>query len=577
MVVAHEGDPVLTRLIEGDTIPWYKKKNLRNLYLLLFPTCMGIEITSGFDSQLINSLQGVDSWKHYFGHCEKVLVKGKMQTVCFNASMTGIISACYALGAICALPFVPMFNQRFGRRWSIFFGSAVSILGAILQGLAVNLPMYIVSRMILGFGIPFCIISGSAMLGELGYPKERPFLTALFNSSYFIGSLTAAAITMGTNRMTVNGISSNWAWRIPSFLQLVPSLVQLTLIFFLPESPRYLISKDRREEAFNILAHYHSEGDRNSLIVKAEMAQIETTIRIEMDASKQTYLDLFRTSGMRRRAFLGMMLGFFTQWSGNTLISYYFMKVLGMLGINNSNTQQVINVGNTAWGLVNATAIALIVTRFPRRRMFLVCTIGMFCCYAGWAACMGVFLEGNSKNVIAGRMALFFIFAYSPMYNIGYNSLTYTYLIEIFPYAERTRGIAFFQFWARGANFFSTFVNPIGLDAISWRYLLVFCVWVLFEVVVVYFLFPETYNRTLEELAFIYEGQDIQNRQAIATEKQIQAQEFDFVDEVHEAEQNRATPIEMDDITRQEVHHVDTVPAAPEPNTPKAKGIGHHE
>ena len=59
--------------------------------------------------------------------------------------------------------------------------------------------MYIVARMILGFGIPFCIISGSAMLGELGYPKERPFLTALFNSSYFIGSLTSAAITMGTN------------------------------------------------------------------------------------------------------------------------------------------------------------------------------------------------------------------------------------------------------------------------------------------------------------------------------------------------------------------------------------------
>ena len=68
-------------------------------------------------------------------------------------------------------------------------------------------------------------------------------------------------------------------------------------------------------------SNLYSEGDKNSLIVKAEMAQIETTIRIEMDASKQTYLDLFRTSGMRRRALLGMMLGFFTQWSGNTLIS----------------------------------------------------------------------------------------------------------------------------------------------------------------------------------------------------------------------------------------------------------------
>ncbi|KAH7418568.1 putative MFS sugar transporter [Cadophora sp. MPI-SDFR-AT-0126] len=566
MVIAHEGDPVLTRLIEGDHTPWYKKKNLRKLYLLLFPTCMGIEITSGFDSQLINSLQGVASWKHYFGDCITELNKaGIMEETCtLRASLDGLVQACYALGAILSLPFVPMFNDRFGRRWSIFFGSAVSIAGAIIQGFAQNVGMYIVARMILGFGIPFCIISGSAMLGELGYPKERPFLTALFNSSYFIGSLTAAAITMGTNHITSNGISSNWAWRIPSFLQLVPSLVQLTLVFFLPESPRYLISKDRREEAFKILSHYHSEDDPSSLIVRAEMAQIEATIRIEMDASKQTYLDLFRTVGMRKRAFIGTMLGFFTQWSGNTLLSYYFMRILTMLGIKNSNTQQIINVGNQAWGLVNATTIALIVTRFARRKMFLICTIGMLCCYVGWTTCMGIYLQGDSKNAIAGRVAVFFIFAYSPMYNIGYNSLTYTYLVEIFPYAERTRGIALFQFFARGANFFSTFVNPIGIKSISWKYLLVFCAWVFFEIVFVYFLFPETANRTLEELSFIYEGQEVQAKQTMATEKQIQAQDFDFAYEGHEVQRSGANPIEMDDIAQQEARNPGTVPAKSE-------------
>jgi len=79
--------------------------------------------------------------------------------------------------------------------------------------------------MMLGFGIPFCIISGSAMLGELGYPKERPILTSLFNASYFIGSISAAAITMGTNY-----IASDWAWRIPSYLQMAPSLIQIALI-----------------------------------------------------------------------------------------------------------------------------------------------------------------------------------------------------------------------------------------------------------------------------------------------------------------------------------------------------------
>ncbi|KAI9050009.1 hypothetical protein LZ554_006154 [Drepanopeziza brunnea f. sp. 'monogermtubi'] len=543
---AHEGDPVVTRLVAEDKVSWYRKKNLRNLYLLLFPTCMGIEITSGFDSQLINALQGIEPWKQYFGTCviEVVDGEGEATSSCtFTASIAGIIAASYALGAICALPFVPTFNQWFGRRWSIFFGSAVSIVGAIIQGLAKNIGMYIVARMVLGFGIPFCIISGSAMLGELGYPKERPFLTALFNASYFIGSVTAAAITMGTNHIT-----DDWAWRIPSYLQMVPSAVQLCLVFLLPESPRYLISTERREEALDILCKYHAEGDRNSLIVRAEMAQIETTIRLEMDASKQTYLDLFRTAGMRRRTLIGMMLGFFTQWSGNTLISYYLMPIMGLLGIKDSNRKQQINLGNQCWSLVNATTIALIVTRFPRRRMFLVCTIGMTCCYVGWTVTMGIYQAGGSRNDAAGIMALFFIFLYSPWYNIGYNSLTYTYLVELFPYAERTRGIALFQFFGRGANFFSTFVNPIALDAIAWKYLIVFSCWVAFEVAFIYFFFPETHNRTLEELAFLFEGQEIQDQQAIATEKQMLRQ-LDNETEIH-------------DIAHEEYRHVESTHAS---------------
>jgi hypothetical protein len=89
----------------------------------------------------------------------------------------------------------------------------------------------------------------------------------------------------------------------------------------LPESPRYLISKDRHEEAFEILTKYHAEGDRNSVIVKAELAQIEHTIKMELEESKQSWLDMFRTAGMRRRLFISAFLGLFTQWSGNTLIS----------------------------------------------------------------------------------------------------------------------------------------------------------------------------------------------------------------------------------------------------------------
>lgn len=60
--LGHEADPVLTRIVEEDKVKWWKKRNLRLLYLLLYPTCMGIEITSGFDSQMINGLQFIPRW-----------------------------------------------------------------------------------------------------------------------------------------------------------------------------------------------------------------------------------------------------------------------------------------------------------------------------------------------------------------------------------------------------------------------------------------------------------------------------------------------------------------------------------
>lgn len=85
--------------------------------------------------------------------------------------------------------------------------------------------MYIVARLLLGFGIVFAIISGSSLIGELGHPKERPILTSLFNSSYFIGQIVAAAIAIGTP-----AIKSDWAWRLPSLLQICPSLLQITTV-----------------------------------------------------------------------------------------------------------------------------------------------------------------------------------------------------------------------------------------------------------------------------------------------------------------------------------------------------------
>ncbi|KAJ5984750.1 MFS sugar transporter [Penicillium canescens] len=506
-------EPVLTNLLADDRTPWYKKRNLRRLYFILFPACMGIEITSGFDSQIINTVQIVYTWNKYFGHATGNIVNGRHEYA-IEANLKGFLGAAYSLGAIISLPFVPYLNQRVGRRWTIMFGSCVSLVGALIQGFSNGVAMYIVARILLGFGIPFCIVAGSSLLGELGYPKERPILTSLFNSSYFIGQIIAAAVGLGTVT-----ISSNWAWRIPSLLQIVPAMVQIVTVMFLPESPRYLISKDRYDDAFDILTKYHAEGDRSSVIVKAELAQIERTIKMELEESKQSWWDMFRTAGMRRRLFISAFLGLFTQWSGNTLISYYLSDLLNMVGITDGVTKSKINIGIACWGLVCGTALALTAPRFKRRPVYLTCASCLLCVYIAWTISMERFMSTKAQS--AAILTIFFIFAYSPAYNLGYNALTYTYLVELFPYVGRSRGLSWFQFYGRGAGFFATYVNPVGLARIAWKWLLVYCCWLVFELVFIYFFFPETAGRTLEELSFLFEDKDKADEVAAAVHKQL--------------------------------------------------------
>ncbi|KAI4620248.1 hypothetical protein J4E80_004774 [Alternaria sp. BMP 0032] len=100
----------------------------------------------------------------------------------------------------------------------------------------------------------------------------------------------------------------------------------------IPESPRFLISKDRREEAYATLITYHAEGATTSPFAAAEMAQIEHTIRIELEHSKRSWREMIAVPGLRKRVIIGSFLGLFTQWSGNTLLSYYLNQLLNMIG-----------------------------------------------------------------------------------------------------------------------------------------------------------------------------------------------------------------------------------------------------
>ena len=123
-------------------------------------------------------------------------------------------------------------------------------------------------------------------------------------------------------------------------MQAAPSVIQLAFIWWVPESPRFLIANDKQDQALQMLAKYHANGNVNDATVQFEYREIKETLAKEMEYKKSSsYVDFFRTKGNRYRLVVLISLGFFSQWSGNAIISNYANKLYNSAGITNTTAQ----------------------------------------------------------------------------------------------------------------------------------------------------------------------------------------------------------------------------------------------
>jgi hypothetical protein len=159
------------------------------------------------------------------------------------------------------------------------------------------------------------------------------------------------------------------------------------------------------------------------------MAQIQSTLRIEMRNSTRSWLDLAATVGMRKRLLTTCMLGLFTQWSGSTLISYYLGDLLQIIGQDSSYFKQTINVSLACWSLVCSFTASMLVRRFKRRHMYLACTSSLLVVFVGYTISMERAItakESGGVNNAAGAASIFLLYAYAPCYCLALNTVTYS-------------------------------------------------------------------------------------------------------------------------------------------------------
>ena len=118
-------------------------------------------------------------------------------------------------------------------------------------------------------------------------------------------------------------------------------MIQLAFIYWVPESPRWLIFKNKHEKALEMLAYYHGGGDISNPTVQYEYREISETIHIEKMMHKQSsYMDFFKTTGNRWRLAILVSLGIISQYSGNALLSNYINLIYEGAGVT-SQTQKL--------------------------------------------------------------------------------------------------------------------------------------------------------------------------------------------------------------------------------------------
>lgn len=284
-------------------------------------------VWTGYDGSMLNGLQILPEWRRFFGNP----TKSKLNSIS-NGVRYGQIGALFI-----AAPLI----QRLGRKKPIALSSAILLVGIILQAASQNYAIFVVSRLLIGFGNTIQTTACPILISELSHPSQRTQMVGIMNSTGSQGQLLAAWITFGTASM----VGSSWTWRLPSALQAVSSLFQLILSIFVPESPRWLVENNHPAEARQILLKYHAEGNAESPLLAFEISSIERTIEMERVQALTSWREWIRTAANRHRLFIVVTAGFIIQWCGNAVLSFYLHLVLESIGITLKRTQLVINGG----------------------------------------------------------------------------------------------------------------------------------------------------------------------------------------------------------------------------------------
>jgi SP family galactose:H+ symporter-like MFS transporter len=371
--------------------------------------------------------------------------------------------------------------DAYGRRGLLFVTAVIFAVGAILCGIAPSVPMLIVGRIVVGLGIGLASGTVPVYISEVSAPEDRGWQVSLFQLAITIGIVLAYLVAYALAPLR--------AWRLMLGVAVVPALVFGGGIWFLPESPRWLLKRGRRDAARAVLVKA-----RGTTAVDHEMSDIEKSLAGADE--RGSIADLFHPS-VRSALVVGLGLAVFQQITGINTVIYYAPTIIQSAGISSASGAILATLGI---GVVNVgmTVVAMrLLDRMGRRPLLLIGIAGMTVTLAA----LGFVFRRPDQTEVTATLAVISMMAYVAAFAISLGPIFWLMISEIYPLKIRssTEGLSAAFNW--GANLlvsltFLTLVQELGPSWTFWTYAVCSAAAWIFS----YYRVPETKGRTLEEI-----------------------------------------------------------------------------
>lgn len=372
-------------------------------------------------------------------------------------------------------------SWKLGRKKSLMIGAILFVIGSLCSAVAPNVEVLIISRIILGLAVGIASYTAPLYLSEIAPEKIRGSMISMYQLMITIGILGAY--------LSDTAFSYSGAWRWMLGVIVIPAILLLIGVFFLPDSPRWYAAKRRFHDAERVLLRLRD----TSAEAKNELDEIRESLQV-----KQTGWALFKeNNNFRRAVFLGVLLQVMQQFTGMNVIMYYAPKIFEIAGFANT-TQQMW--GTVIVGLVNvlATFIAIgLVDRWGRKPTlllgFLVMALGM----GILGTMLHIGIHSQEAQYFAVAMLLMFIIGFA----MSAGPLIWVLCSEIQPLKGRDFGITVSTATNWIANMivgatFLTMLNTLGNAPTFWVYAGLNVFFILLTLALI----PETKNVSLEHI-----------------------------------------------------------------------------